>query len=1228
MHIKKLEISGFKSFIDPTVVHFDHDVIGIVGPNGCGKSNIVDAIRWCMGEQSAKHLRGRAMEDVIFNGSESRGPASLAEVTIVFDNSDAATAAELPEEYRAFPEIAVTRRLYRDGTSEYLLNRTQVRLRDVTELFLGTGVGTKAYSIIEQGRIGQIVSARPEDRRVFLEEAAGITKYKQRRRQAEHKLDLTRQNLLRITDIVAEIERTRNSLKRQVAKAERYIEYRGELEDLVLHEASHKLLELIVLGGVQSGALSQSSSAAEECRGRLAAADAQLEAVREDARATEELNDQASHRAFEADNEVSSLHAEFERARDRLAHLTERFDAATVEQSQIAERLAAQCHERAELDARLADLTSDEAQREADTAAEVQTLEELRAEEAAAEDELRGLRVEGGDAQKEAATAEARLDGLASRIEDARQRQERLHQEYGDLDCEIATLDARREALEASVAELAEGRRLTAEEKASLETEVAELRTRVKETERNVDAAKNELGRKRNRLHALEDLHRRHEGVGAGARALLSQNDPAVLGLVADRIDAPEHLTAACAALLGERLQHVVVSDIRHGAKLLERLKSEGRGRANLVPAHPRYVAGALTRVPSAPGVIGLLADQLNYAPSDEALVRALVGDALLVDNSDAAHALAANGVAMTLVSLDGTVIRPDGTISGGSGDDVASAMVEQRREMRELHAEVEQLGHRYQEAATAHNAIRAKIEAVSAALERARDGAHEGELAHVSAQKELSRTGDALDRAKARAAALQGELGDVEALLVQASLEQTASRDQLDAARARLDQLQHALARAEVTATEWRERVAKQQSLLTERKVRLAQVREQTDAARSALGRVNSAITELETRSHRLEQETMDAAVSIGETAAHLMLTKESRLEAEALARSAREVLDAAKHRLDEVRATLSSHETELKQLRESLGTEEEEMRRAEMALQRLEIERDHLLANVRERFRGLDLNRVVGDYHMRPAPDAEHRSRISELTQLIDRMGPVNLDAKAEFEDADRRFVELRGQKDDIERAVDELERAIKHMDKESRRRFKETFDAVNELFKTTFTRLFRGGRAELMLTDPEDMLSTGVDIMAQPPGKKVGNIDLMSGGEKALTAVSLIFAIFQHRPSPFCVLDEVDAPLDEANVARYNEAIRAMTDHSQFILITHIRKTMQMVDVLYGVTMGEPGVSRVVSVKVNEAAAARSDARGANALEAPAPRRAELPDAAPQTAEAAEGSETQVA
>jgi chromosome segregation protein len=1204
MHIKKLEIAGFKSFVDRTVIHFDHDVIGIVGPNGCGKSNIVDAIRWCLGEQSAKHLRGRAMEDVIFNGSESRNAAGLAEVTITFDNTNPEYASTLPLEYKDYPEIAVSRRLFRDGTSEYLINKTQVRLRDITELFLGTGVGTKAYSIVEQGRIGQIVSARPEDRRMFLEEAAGITKYKQRRKQAERKMELTRQNLLRITDIVSEIDRNRASLKRQVAKADRFIEYRRELDDLVLHEASHRLLELIVVDRVERGAYEVASASANGLREHLRDAEGGIDSARAEAGAIEAEADGAAQRAFEADNEVTSLHADIERARDRLTHLTQRLESGQTELDELGSRRVELDSELSVLVSKVNELSGEERARETDALAETEALSALQGEETQANEEVLSLRKQSGALSAQAAALEAKVDGVMQRVADSRNRRDRLASERDTLEGELNATVARQSALEKSVAELAEGKRLTQTEREALAVEMESLRTRQLDGERAVDSIKNEISLRRNRLRALQDLHRRLEGVGAGTRALLSKGDARVLGMVADRVEVPEEVTLALAGLLGSRLQAVVVADSSAGLELLADLARDSRGRADVIAARPGYIAGAPHTTDDHPLVLGRLADRLVYAESDEALVRALVGDALLVSSAEDAAELVRQRPGITAVALDGTVAQPNGLVSGGSGDDVVSGMLEQKREMHQLGNELGRLETDAARLISDHNAVRARLTEVSTALDRARQEAHQGELAHVTAEKDLTRSIADIARVNARLAAINVDLEEIARVLETAHATEVEARAQLDTVRAELDQLQHGLSRAEENAAAWRERVAAQSSLVTERRVRLAQVKEQLGGARSGRERVENALADLHTRVDRLNAELLEAASGYGETAAHILVAREARIGAAAKAQSAHQALDAARERLDGVRGTLNNREAELRRQRDELAAVDEAARKHEMAVQRLELERDHLLTGIRERFRGLELPRVVGDYHARPAPDSEHRRRIDELSQLIERMGPVNLDAKAEHDDAERRFRELNDQKVDIEKGLEELDNAIRHMNRESRRRFRETFDLVNALFKKTFAKLFRGGRAELQLTNPDDLLGSGVEIMAQPPGKKVGTIDLLSGGEKALTAVSLIFAIFQHRPSPFCILDEVDAPLDEANVTRYNDIVRAMTSHSQFILITHIKKTMQSVDVLYGVTMGEPGVSRIVSVKVNETAVVRSDSilsRGSGPREA---------------------------
>lgn len=1191
MHIKKLEISGFKSFLDKTAIHFDHDVIGIVGPNGCGKSNIVDAIRWCMGEQSAKHLRGKSMEDVIFNGSETRPAHGVAEVTMTFDNSDPEQAATLPLEYREYSEIAVTRRLYRDGTSEYLVNKTQVRLKDIVDLFLGTGVGTKAYSIVEQGRIGLIVSARAEDRRSLIEEAAGITKYKARKKASERKMELTEQNLLRVGDRVAELERNVASLKRQAAKAERYVAYRNELEQLQLHSFSHKLLEIVALDKFATEQREATDVEAQAARSELEVREVELETARTEALAIEQTSEKAQNEAFAADNEVRTLEAEIARAKDRLTHVAKRLEAAGAERVELADKARALDGERNDIARSLASLEDDESAASGAALEEHEALESLRESEQAADAALAELRAKASSASSQVAAAEAKLAGFERRLGEIGARREKLSTESESLATERGELDGKRDELAGRIEELSALKERAREDRTRIEQELSELKGAVLESERSLEAAKRSLDQQRARLRALEEMRSRLEGVGDGAKHLLKTQDPALLGLVADRIEAPSEITEALAGLLGDALETVVVSDPERAVVLLGELAEKKRGRATVMPRFPKRVV-AKERTPfEGPGVLGALVDRLSFAAEDEELVRGLVGDAVLVESAAAALSLAPIAGGRALVSLDGTVVHADGRISGGSGDAVAAGLVEHNREMRELGEACAALEAEVTEAIERHTALRGRVSAVGQALDLARQQAHEAELSLVGAQEQHKRTADRLSSVERRLETVSTELGEIERQLAEATHEREQARDALDEGRALLADAEGAMETATSVVQAWREKVAAQLAVVTERKVALARVKEQVASKKGAVERLSRSIAELEQRAARLEAEQVDLARQQGETSALLMTTREKLLDAVAVAQAAQAALTEARQAFDAARAALGEREAMLKTLRAKVAEVSERLTAQEMTLQKLGIEREHLLGHVRERFRGLDLHKVVGDYHLKTPPDEEHEARIGELAQLIDRMGPVNLDAMREYEEELGRLEFLASQKADLEKALDDLRKAIAQMNRESKRLFKETFDSVNERFQTLFPKMFRGGRAQLHLTNPEDLLETGIEIHAQPPGKKLGNIELMSGGEKALTAVSLIFAIFQHKPSPFCVLDEVDAPLDEANVARYNELIRDMTDRSQFILITHIKKTMQAVDVLYGVTMQEPGVSRLVSVKVNEAAELRS-------------------------------------
>jgi chromosome segregation protein len=1193
MKIKKLELVGFKSFVDRTVLRFDHDVLGIVGPNGCGKSNIVDAIRWCMGEQSARHLRGRSMEDVIFNGSESRAPHDFAEVTLTFDNDD---PAEMPIEYRDYAEIAVTRRLHRNGDSDYLINMTPVRLRDVTDLFLGTGAGTKAYSIVEQGKIGLIVSAKPEDRRLLIEEAAGITKFKSRKKQAEKKMEMTQQNLLRVGDIVAEIDRNLASLKRQAAKAERYVSYRNELEDLLLHEASHRYLELVGWVKLEGGQVERLALDSDAARAELMAREAELESARQEVYEAEQRLDAAQSTSFAAENAVREKESAIERAKDRMNGLSQREQQADGEKNEMSSHAARLASER-ELEAReAAGLALEEAEQAARIAQEESRLAELAAIHGMADGRVAERRDTIARSEAEIASSEAKLAGFDRRHAEMTSRRDKVRLEAESLELARIEHQARAQELGRSIEALRAGRVVTAAEKANLEQRMLDLKETIVGQERALEETKGELSRKRSRWAALEEMHARLEGVGAGTKALVATRDGCVAGLVADRIEAPAELTQALAGLLGSHLQDVVVTDVERGSALLDALAQGKKGRATIVPLRPAFVAGAHSPAGNAllvEGNVARLADALRFAPEDDALVRALVGDAILVGDRADAQKLRAAGTLAPIVTLDGTVLHPDGRVSGGQGDALAAGMIDGKREARELSETIGLLDVAVTNRLAALQASRAAIAQVGAALDRARQEAHSRELALVTTEKDLQKAEEQLEAVARRLAALASEQHELASALDEATCEREQVSGALQEARARVEAARAELTEAEAALGEARERLESQRHVVTACMVTIAGTRERLAAARGTEARLARSAEELQERARRLDEEMLANARAFGETAAQLVAHRQELGVALDRAASEKDELARVRSEFEQLRAGLLEREGVLKDLRGRVDALREDLGKHELALQQKQLALEHLLGGVADKFRGLQLPRVVGDYHMRPPPDDVLHARSEELTRLIERMGSVNLDAMREHAEAEERFTFYTTQKADLERALSDLTRAIQQMNRESRRLFQETFEAVNERFREVFPRMFRGGRAELRMTNPEDLLETGIDIVAQPPGKKLSSIELMSGGEKALTAVSLIFAIFQIKPSPFCILDEVDAPLDEANVARYNDLVRSMTDRSQFILITHVKRTMQLVDVLYGVTMPEAGISKIVSVKVNETQTQRAGA-----------------------------------
>ncbi len=1209
MRIKKLSLSGFKSFCDRSTLDFRSPISTIVGPNGCGKSNIVDALRWAMGEQSAKHLRGKSMEDVIFNGSEGRGPSGMAEVAITFQND-----GRVPIEYLNYSEITVSRRLHRDGTSEYLINRVPMRLRDVLNLFLGTGVGTKAYSIIEQGRIGLIVSARPEDRRHFIEEAAGITKFQRKKKAAERRIAATKQNLLRVSDVVEEIEKRLGSLKRQAQKAERYRKYREEMRDIELWSASHRMLELMAETHYLSSTQGDRERQREEADAALLKAEADLELARlstvdleaKVGRRQEELYSLENQIKLDENNiqhmghEADDLERRSEEADSEVTELRTQMESDEQELHRAEQEAATHGEHEQELQERVAT-------RERELFARRAYQSEVRAALEAERDELHGA--ERTQAQGEAvvrALSERRSD-LADRMDRRRVELERVDRRREEVETSLVGLDGKLGGLRAGVEEMGQ-------QQTELRERLGELAGVCQKGEQELEVLRTELHRRRSRLASLEEIAKRYEGFARGTRAVMKRlnghaREEGVLGLVADKLEPPDRYETALEAVLGQRLGTIIVEDEKVGLDNIEFLKSHAEGRSSFMsrksnrgralrdaPVGVVWEAGAAMEGQGggtaasagmgmqAEGVCGPMLQLINTDPEVAQVAETLLGDVVVVETLDQALDLWDSLEDRTLVTLDGEILGVDGTLTGGSNDAELSGVMRQKREIKELSGIIEELEARYQEVLDQHLARKTEEATLEQRLEQLTRDEHQGDKEIITLEKDLSR----LDSERAAMALRREELERESAGIDQ--LERDAD-DQERTVQAELQQAERALAVGRDIAALLEQELERSAGLaeaalarVTEAKVELAQAGARLRAAQDAIRRITELSHERRARITRLAASASEGRARAEELRGQVEELEQGLVELVEKRLDSQQGMEQLRSEYDERMQAVTALELEVRAARKRGADLGEGLHQLEVTLSELSLNRRHLEEQIWERYHE-ELRLVAGDFHLRAPVTAEQLERMEKLRHLIHRMGEINLTAIEEYEELSERHEFLTRQRADLDDALAQLERAIRKINRTSRKRFKETFEKVNKQFQVTFPRLFNGGKARLTLTDPENLLETGVEIIAQPPGKKLQSIDLLSGGEKALTAVSLIFSMFLVKPTPFCLLDEVDAPLDEANVKRFGDMIKEMSLNSQFIIITHNQRTMEIADRLYGVTMEQPGASRLVSVNLQQ-------------------------------------------
>ncbi len=1249
MRIKRLEICGFKSFCDKTVLTFDDPITAVVGPNGCGKSNIVDAIRWVMGEQSAKHLRGRAMEDVIFAGSESRGPAGLAEVSLTFDMGSIApdvAPGGVPWGAVAPTDVVVTRRLYRGGESEYQLGGVPCRLRDIVEFFLGTGVGSKAYAIIEQGRIGFIVSSRPEDRRGLIDEAAGITKYKAKKKIAERRMEATRQHLVRVTDIVGEIETRLRSLKLQAQKAERFKRYKAELKDLELCTAAQRHLGLLAEHKFLDAERAEREGRHTDENAALAAEEAVVEAER--LTVAHELAEiaVAKDELFALDNKAQLSAQRAEHYQDEAAALATRAEHNRRESDGLAARASEDGAALTTILGQVASFDEEAASCALALAEAEKTCTEARAELATARRDLdlalsnlAATRTRIARLESDIASARVRDQDLSHRLDELLREESQAREQTARLAGEAEELGVRDAELQIRCVTLAESKK-------EAEAQVGALRAAVARGEIELETLREEAHRRRSRLQSLAEIQSRYESFQRGVRAIMQRvresgelgegesktwSLQGVKGLVADIVQPPPELETALEAVLGERLGNIIVESHEVGVEAIDFLKQRSEGRSSFIPIALRApsagdviydaqggtvaaAAGEVSEVglaavpaparspewPDGDGVRGPMLELIGFDRHYDKVAAYLLGDVVVVE--DLAKALELwrhTRTRKTMVTLEGEVIDPQGVVTGGSRELAMAGVLSQKREMRELGEVVARLEQDYQGSLQRHVTTKQALAEASATLDQTVAEMRRDELDRAALGRDRERLAREQSQAEGQGSKLAAGLASLRASVAdnQSRLEESTTT-----LASELETVSEHETRAEGLrgrVSSLSERVDGLMGDLASAKVGAAQAAERKRSARDDVERLRRGIAEHETRRLQLDEEAAAdraRAESLRQEAEQLA-AEASSLQTELAQRSG--AYTARQTAAEANSGALARRDADLKTRRSQVAHSGQELAALALRCQQVAMRLEALDQQIVDRYPEIrTIRTVLADFHLRDICGELEENRIRELRGLVERMGDINLTAIEESADLEQRVDFLRAQRADLESAVSQLETAIDKINRASRKRFREVFDSVNSKFQEVFPHLFGGGRAHLALTDENDLLETGVEIIANPPGKKMlQNIELLSGGEKALTAVSLLFAIFLVKPSPFCVLDEVDAPLDEANVGRFNQAVRDMTDQSQFIIVTHNQHTMEISDKLCGITMEESGVSKLVAVNLH-------DRRGGGEREPPSP------------------------
>lgn len=1159
MRLTAIKLAGFKSFVDSTTFHAPTNLTGVVGPNGCGKSNIIDAVRWVMGEGSARVLRGELMSDVIFSGSSTRKPVGTATVELVFDNSD----GKIGGEFARFAEISVKRTVARDGISHYVLNGTRCRRKDIRDLFLGTGLGSKSYSIIEQGMISQVVDAKPEDIREHLEEAAGISKYKERRRETENRIRHTRDNLDRLSDLREEVSSHLERLKRQARAAERYGKLKQQRRDL-----SSRLLALQWRDEMQRALAGKETLRSQETQlqaylSAQRAAESELESIYQlQAEATEAFNGVQAE-FYEIGSDIARLEQTIAHTREIQARLQEDYDEVTGSLGDLEQHMVLDRAQVEDLTAKLAQ--SEPALKKAQVAAQEadDALELAEAEVQSWQEKLEG-QYQRSQKQNQAA------DQLRARIEVLDQRMAAAVDRMNDLGQQGATVDT--VALEAKIKQLAAESQTALskedEQQRALDTariELSEFREQLRNGEQEVSRLRGELQSAEAQLDALKALQSVNAGED-GSSGWLKQKDLHGADRLFSAVSPEQGWETAVETVVGHWLDFVLTADPVDSAAGLDQLNEATLGLLSDAAGRVRARTGSLAEKVKAPDAVIAV---LNHVVIVDSLTDAL----------EYCKDMASEESAITRA---GEWVGP-GWVRIARGPDAQSGVLAREQEISRLESEVNGLQDTWQRQRSARDALIENVRGAEDTIEKLQKEVNALHRQRADAEGRLVSERDRSEYLNTRSVEI---LAETTKLTDQQALDQSAVK----AARKELDEVLESMADSEAQ----RQQLDQQRSDLVGRRdsARAAALKTSgrshelalaTSAHRASLDSLNQSLERMDSQVNQLQQRYLALSEQLAkrvdpeaEHSAEMDRLLQQRLEIE------KRLTEARNHRqsLEErYRKQDAARQGALREVEDQRAT----LERARLALQEIELAARNLKRQV-EANEG-DVEALASGLPEDAASDA-WVDEIEKLNLRIARLEPVNLAAIQEYDEELKRKEYLDAQNEDLIQALETLENAIARIDRKTRTRFKDTFEMVNKGIQELFPRLFGGGHAYLELTG-EDLLTTGVSIMARPPGKRVSSIHLLSGGEKALTAVAFVFSIFRLNPAPFCLLDEVDAPLDDANVGRFSTMVKEMSESVQFIVVTHNKITMEMVHQLSGVTMREPGVSRLVQVDIEEAA-----------------------------------------